>query len=568
MLKTSGCDVSMEHREGCAIPWIFVVVICVCIISFPLASGNVSFGDDVLFHIKRLQSISMCLMSGEFPARIYGDWMLGYGSPTGIFYPSLFLYLPALLIVEGMPLLLAYNVFWFLTVALTAGLTYYSVFLLTHSHSVGAVTSVCYTSSWYYLNNVYLRSDVGETVAMAFFPLALVATITMFDRNVAEPSVGAWRLAVLGYTGIIQSHILSACILVLAIGVLYLYYVIEQKHLVNPNGAVKTLLWTLLLNAWFVGPFLFFYSHMQFNIQSTFTTLHDKAASVQEVMHMFIAWDPLLVCFVGVMVVSLMMNRARWKTRMWAILFMGILTSWMATNSFPWRLLESITTKVSMIQLPWRFMTVGSLCLAFCAAKGILWIAERFSLRNKIPMMCCIAMCVFSVVAGQKISCHMHERTFSLIPQSTVDWMRDQEKSEMYDDYLYRGIHMAQLMSWNEKFTQNPTTWVGRMGGNTLSVRWKHKGMESFELPVLYYPGYRIIDGDVSVTLGESERHLIILKSSLEEGEVLISYCGLPWFSLLDVVSGSAFLVFVAFWIRSRLKQGATFLNSRESEVQ
>ena len=71
------------------------------------------------------------------------------------------------------------------------------------NETIATILTVGYISTWYFQINIFVCGDVGESLAMAFFPLALVAS-----KNLLKNSNGSWILTVAAYTGLIQSHIL------------------------------------------------------------------------------------------------------------------------------------------------------------------------------------------------------------------------------------------------------------------------------------------------------------------------------------------------------------------------
>ena len=65
--------------------------------SYPLYTFYLQYGHDLLFHLFRIDGIADGLQSGQFPVRLYGNDLNGYGYGVSMFYPELFLYVPALL---------------------------------------------------------------------------------------------------------------------------------------------------------------------------------------------------------------------------------------------------------------------------------------------------------------------------------------------------------------------------------------------------------------------------------------------------------------------------------------
>ncbi|MCK9175931.1 MAG: hypothetical protein M0O96_11715, partial [Desulforhopalus sp.] len=71
---------------------------------FPLFQGALPIGHDQGYHLNRIAGITSALKAGYFPVRISPGWFDGFGYGISIFYPDIFLYFPAILYAEGIPL--------------------------------------------------------------------------------------------------------------------------------------------------------------------------------------------------------------------------------------------------------------------------------------------------------------------------------------------------------------------------------------------------------------------------------------------------------------------------------
>jgi len=77
--------------------------------SLPLLSGSFALGgDDLLYHLSRIEGIKDGLLSGQFPVYIFPEALNGNGY-LNTMYPNLFLYIPALLRVLGVSYVAAYK---------------------------------------------------------------------------------------------------------------------------------------------------------------------------------------------------------------------------------------------------------------------------------------------------------------------------------------------------------------------------------------------------------------------------------------------------------------------------
>lgn len=90
---------------------------------------------DVFFHLNRVMGIAEGLSAGDFPVYVHGYQMQGFGTADGVLYPDLLLYVPALLVICGVPLAAAEGAHHVLTLSLPAG-----------AHEV----SVRYTGPWFF----------------------------------------------------------------------------------------------------------------------------------------------------------------------------------------------------------------------------------------------------------------------------------------------------------------------------------------------------------------------------------------------------------------------------------
>ena len=107
----------------------------------------------------------------------------GYGYASPVFYPSLFLYFPALLEALGVTVVDAVNVWLFLCNLATAASMYYSASRLFCSARIGCLASILYTLGIYRLGNFYTRAAYGELTAMIFLPLVILGFYEVFCRD-------------------------------------------------------------------------------------------------------------------------------------------------------------------------------------------------------------------------------------------------------------------------------------------------------------------------------------------------------------------------------------------------
>ena len=86
-------------------------------VCLPLATHMMHSGEDLGYHLLRIENISEGLKDGQFPVKIGPIFLNGYGYASSLCYPELFLYIPAVLRILGVGIEPSYKVFAFLCIA-------------------------------------------------------------------------------------------------------------------------------------------------------------------------------------------------------------------------------------------------------------------------------------------------------------------------------------------------------------------------------------------------------------------------------------------------------------------
>lgn len=90
----------------------------------PFMNNFLLWGHDIGFHLGRIEGLAISLSNGDFMGRI--NPVNGYGYASGIMYPQLFIYIPAVLRLFGFSLMDTYKLFVFLINAATFVIAYIS----------------------------------------------------------------------------------------------------------------------------------------------------------------------------------------------------------------------------------------------------------------------------------------------------------------------------------------------------------------------------------------------------------------------------------------------------------
>lgn len=496
--------------------------------SVPLFSDNLCKGDDLLYHITRLEGIYQGLQNGEFPVRINPLQSGGYGNLSPTMYPSLFLYPVAILRFFGVSAMLCYKVLLTAMNIATAFLSFYAVRAITGSEKSAWLMSVLYTFATYRLTNLYYRAALGESLAMVFLPLLLWGTYEIFYGQEKK-----WFLMVLGVTGVLESHVLSfeMCLIFLGIeGILWLIHSIAIKR-ENIKSRIMALLkavfGTLCLNAAFLVPFLY-YAGQDFQ---AFHMPMEVAGSGVYLTQMFQLFSPAdgtnllqgtaqgemslsvgLTLLAGVLIflVQLVTDDAEnVAARMGKhCLCYGVLCLLLASWICPWDKLQELpvfSVLAQSLQFAWRFLSPATLFLCAVSSVSVVWLeGQQYSDG------------MYMYWEGNKF------RALQLNYQSEDNAIKTAKGSAI----SYRNLDRQ---------------------GNRLRFFLEQCGDADDYLvfPIYYYPGYEVrING--KITEGQVIDTRVACNMPQQPAEVMIRYKERPLFVAADLVS--LFTVAAILW--------------------
>ncbi len=378
--------------------WLVIVGIFSLASSAQFIVGNFPYGHDIRFHLCRIEGIADGLIGGQFPVKIYGDFFNGYGYPAGFFYPDLFLYVPAVFRIFGADLLDCYKIFILFMNFVTGfvGLWIFSRFF--QSYRAGGITALIYIGYLYRLVDLQTRAAVGEFSALAFMPLALISLWLMLNE-----SPKYWISVVLGFTGVLQSHILSSLLLIIAASVLTLVSFRKLFEREKFFAFVKSAVFTALLNIWFYGPFISFYNQYDFfmkHVSSYFNEFLNKWLWSPKVFWELEGFSGIFfMLMLAILTVFVLCRKFMKKTdgefdkTFFTMLLTGIFFTLTALEIFPWRLVENFPVLedfFAKFQFAYRFLVYTT--LAWTISFGIA--ATEFFERLNFGRSTIVAFCI------------------------------------------------------------------------------------------------------------------------------------------------------------------------------
>lgn len=562
-----------KHRDTRLYGTLFALVALIS--SLPALVDGIFFsGHDITFHMQRIISIANGLRAGQFPVRIYSEVFGGYGYGAPLFYPEIFLYFPAALVLLGVPLSYSYNIFLVCVNLATLASAIYAFTIILGERETGFLGGVLYTLSAYRLIDIYTRASVGEYLALIFLPLCLCALVS-FTRGETKHS---WKVLTLGFSGLLQSHILSFALMTVAAAVFCLCHWRDFVKWEALWGVIKAILVTVALNLWFLVPFLEAYGmdvvakHTGYNFLFTGTA----PAQLFDVLFLSVTGSdtygggladcmpktvglPLLLgalaCFLTRQPEDERLGPAKGER---GYLLAGAVAVWMTTTLFPWApILELpiIGSFLEKFQFMWRFNILALLCLTVPAARGWFRLLDRaMGKRNTLIVMAMLA-CVFSSMYVNSFIRQSSELVGGKEVDETI-----RESSGMDVLYLVEGygIFSRPLLESNAENIEY--TDVDR-GDGEIALRYRLSDAPAEEayidVPITYYPGYAArIDGQpAQVRCADSGVVRVMLPADRREGTLRVEYRESPMVVAADIFSALTLLACLAGLIVSQARR-------------
>ncbi len=548
----------------------FVLFATVMFTSIPLLFGYLINGHDLQYHLLRIEGIKDGLLAGDFPIKIQSNWLCGNGYATAVFYGDLLLYIPAVLRLCGFSVVHSYNIYVFLCNAATCTIAYFCFKGMSGRRKTAVVGAVLYTTSIYRLLDIYVRSSVGEYSAMTFLPMIAYGLWKIYnDECGAENFRRSWIIPVLGFTGVINTHILTCEMTAIFTILLCLIFIKKTFQKERFIVLVKIVVYTTVLNLAFFVPFFHYMSLGKFVITSNAPKyIQQYGAYLGQLFAPTMTYSGLtegyqegiaselpittglgLVMGAVALLYSFAMGYVKdRKEKAEGIVFIvfSALSIWFSTYLFPWDFIQNIDKilmkVVSTMQFPWRFLSIASITLALCA----VWALKHIDIKSRLYKYIAVGMVAAAFIQsgyliGNVINTY---KPFFVYGESKLD-----TTSVVGAEYLPAGVRVETYTSQYALVDENVDYTQNYRNNNYIDCTLKNDsdsyGTVAFS--IVYYDGYSAVDkatGDKLQVFG-NEGRLCVYVPSHYSGDVIVSFTGFASWRIATVISIIAAVVFI-----------------------
>ena len=538
----------------------------------PLGLGYLTYGHDLSIHLSRIEGLKAGLLAGQFPVRMDPAIINEKGYPFSLMYSDVFLYPAAVLRILGFSLQTSYKVYVASITAATVGITFYALRKMFRSDCAALLGTALYTLSFYRLTNVFVRAAVGEYTAMAFLPLVVYGLWRIYrqspaDGKKAEP--WCWLPFALGFTGLLQSHLLTTELAVFFTAAFCLLYF--KKTFTRPvlpalyKAAGAAIVW----NLWFMVPLLQYMVQGVCRISGKYDAayLYDSSVYLGQMFLMFgqssgvaesiqsgiagempqtlgLALAAGAFFFLLAVLDPAVRKSSRDTARIGSLtLGFGLLAAWCASDLCPWYALfrceplQALSKTLGKLQFAWRFFTPATMLLVVCACCAVVLYRKVRPEAAKAMAAALLALTIIPAGYLMYDKCTTSEAV-TYMSLAAVDDLPGQVGG---GEYLPTEDTTTDDSVWG-RLTPEADDGVELTeyikNGLTIQLAAQNTGdtEASIRLPLFYYPGYHMTAAD-GAALTHKNGYLTVTLAPGWQGSVQVRWTGMWFWRAADCIS-------------------------------
>lgn len=492
---------------------------------YPYLNNRIFYAHDLPYHLNRIISIAENVKNGDFLSLIHSRVLNNLGYANGIFYPQLFMYLPAIImLITGIHVLTVYKLFLIIITFFTFLSMYYCVKNIFRQKSIAFLSGLLYIFSLYRLTNIYVRGAMGELLAFIFIPIIIYGLYEILFADNKK-----WWIIVFGIAGLAYSHLLSFVFiipLIVLICILNIDKIFKDKKILK-NLCLAAFV-SILITIAFFGPMLeqkiSYRFHIDNNTVDSPQELENRANSLsmtfsskviggyatnssEDAGCMSEGIGIILIICAGIFILRKNLNykENRFEIQLYII---GLIT-WLATTKlFPWDKLNYI----NIIQFPFRLNVFPCVIFSIVGANSIY---EIFNHKTEIIKVICIFIILFNSYILDETDINFNSVRFSTY-ESLIQGVDQEIASKEYlpEETDLEELEDCTLYNINDKerkinFSQT---------GNKIEFEYEPSELDmQINIPLLYYKGYV---AEIEKENGETEK--LEVSKNKDNGFVLV----------------------------------------------
>ena len=509
---------------------IFIIsVVATLFFCFPYLNKQTIEGHDLDYHLTRIQQINEGIRNGSIPVVIHSSAINGAGYANSLFYPELFLYIPAIFMLVGITTVTSYKIFILLITWFTFISMYICAKKISKSNHIAMISTFLYTFGLYRIVDIYTRAALGEVLSFIFIPVIILGCYELFFECKKEK----WWIIPIGIFGLVNSHIIT---FVFAVGIILFFMILNIKKFIKDRKVLLNIFLaggiSILLT---LGMFIPMFEQTTNSEYKVFKNeneweLEDRTLLLTQVflddyINLEKVENPIedrMNLSVGIMILILPIfmlickSKNEEKKFINQLFILGLLTTFSVTCLFPWKYLHIL----NFIQIPWRLNLIITACFSIVGAYAFYYTLKQN--KNEFTIMVLIGIILVSsrYLNGIKYSPYLNGE----MEYDNVGAGEYLPKEFSFDD-LYKKLDAYDINNKSKKYEYIKEY-------NKIDVKIED-GTNSgkINIPLIYYKGYvaelRKEDGSIEKLQLEKNMgngQIIVSSDKAIKGDIIVQY--------------------------------------------
>ncbi len=485
-------------------------------------------GDDMSFHLHRIMAMVDNIKIGKY-VPVYFNYLNGFGYGNGLFYPDLFLYIPAFLNYLGVDIIVSLKIFLLIINAFSIYTMYLCVYRITNEKKCAYVSMFLYALCNYRLIDFVSRGALGEMISFVFSPLVVLGLYELFF---GESRKGYYLT--IGLSGLCFSHVISFYLMCFFSVLFMLFNIKCLKDKSRLRFLFLYILLAMVVTIHFWLPMieqLFFDSFRIDAHRKIFENIIPIYFLFLDVPYNLIT-NYVYIAGIGIIYyISFIKYFKLIKSDKFllSILFLCTIATVFVSIKLVWKV-DIIYKLFSVIQFPWRFYIISS----------VLFIIGFSTLFKYLNFGNFIKICFIYI--GIIFMFNSFLFMFDL-------YIKEPIKDEiMLGEYLPRNFDFSVI----KNYVNNDI--IYKKDSDILIVDIINN-VDSVELPLIYYRGYTACNSEKCFPVSKSERGLVNVKIDSNTNDFRVMYSGTSIYKYSKYVSVFGFILFAFTFFVNHRKQ-------------
>ncbi|MCC4363525.1 hypothetical protein [Limosilactobacillus reuteri] len=567
-------DKTMKLRKKSIVYFLIFLIFSLYFTYTMVSTGKLVVQNDGVFHLQRLQQIFNNVKQGQIFTFIASDTFRHIGLGSFLFYPYVW-YFPFILFKLFFSSITAIYLGYGFFLLLTFLCSYYAMKIYSNNVDRSFLFSLIYTLCSKHIIEI-ARFQWGELFAYTFIPIAFAGFYKLVYEN-TDKSKTSYTLAI-GLALILYAHLLSAYLVVLLIGFVFLVSVFLRRVSIKVwIDLFKNIGVFLLLTSWVLVPLFTDYlghniepAKPGFNYPDTFETLWFSSLKNEIYVDTSIGIILIIVFIIGWVFIK---NN---KSEL-IIYLLGYLLIIGSTSLLPWHSLGkySIFGMFSVLQYSFRLLILAVPLLSISVSYIICQFMKKVP-KNTLGHSLMIIFTVILIISGVQLTNEFKNQQQVTIPKLTKNTNDlNTTASEQFvltntnynaltnyrapiggEDYSIRGLNIKRMENNEGYLNGRKRKFIPINSANQLvyNVTIKKENSE-LELPIIPYKHTKVKINNTNVKFKVSKEKGILL-NKLQKGKnrIEVSYKPSIMFYILFWVATITYIVLFSLFIKNKFE--------------